>query len=383
MASIKVETSVNLDSNFSVSFEENDGLFNQIKNILKKIETDQAPVQIVNNFQILQKAALIFLTQTNEILENQKTALNNIVRLVKKGTHYTVAVKEIYDIMQKDERVTNLLTIEQDKFQSAINNFNNTIMGLIYMNTDTGEIIARSEVEMQEIYKKYVTNKISSTNIFPRGRGTVNVYENFEQIKTLEGRNKYWEQLEKILNQRSSYYQYILDTALGRWEYQNMKYKEDSKFSNTFYWWQLNPKNLGWIAWTSKKYTNRGKIVEGYMRALFQENPFPEADQEKRVATLAEYVDESDNIGASFTQDLSIKMNQSKIDLAVKSGPFFSTAGFRQYLRIAIAIIGIENESDIKKIFKNKKFTLTEFNNEKIESAIANIMGNFLLKNLI
>jgi hypothetical protein len=162
-----------------------------------------------------------------------------------------------------------------------------------------------------------------------------------------------------------------------------MKYKEDSKFSNTFYWWQLNPKNLGWIAWTSKKYTNRGKIVEGYIRALFQENPFPEADQEKRVATLAQYVKESDNIGASFTQDLSIKMNQSKIDLAVKSGPFFSTASFRQYLRIAIAIIGVENESDIKKIFENKKFNLTEFNNEKIEKAITNIMGNFLLKNLI
>lgn len=382
MANIEVETVVDLDSDFSVSFKESDGLFSQIKDILKKIETNQAPTQIANNFQILQKAALVFLTQTNEILENQKIALNNIVRLVKKGTHYTVAIKEIYDIMQKDERVTNLLTMEQEKFQSAINKFNNTVMGLIYMNTDTGEIIARSEIEMQEIYEKYVTNKVSSTNISPRGRGTINVYENFEQIRTLEGRNKYWEQLEKVLNQRSSYYQYILDTALGRWEYQNMKYKEDSKFFNTFYWWQLNPKNLGWIAWTSKKYNNRGKIVEGYIRALFQENPFPEADQEKRVATLAQYVNESDNIGASFTQDLSIKMNQSKIDLAVKSGPFFSTAGFRQYLRIAIAIIGVENESDIKKIFKNKKFTLTEFNNEKIENAIANIMGSFLLKNL-
>jgi hypothetical protein len=82
--------------------------------------------------------------------------------------------------MQKDERVTNLLITEQEKFQSAINNFNNTVMGLIFMNTDTGEIIARSEIEMQEIYKKYVTNKVSSTNISPRGRGTVNAYENFE-----------------------------------------------------------------------------------------------------------------------------------------------------------------------------------------------------------
>jgi hypothetical protein len=40
MTGIEVETVVNLDSNFSVSFEENDGLFNQIKDILKKIEAN-------------------------------------------------------------------------------------------------------------------------------------------------------------------------------------------------------------------------------------------------------------------------------------------------------------------------------------------------------
>jgi hypothetical protein len=40
MVNMGVETSINLDSNFSISFEESDGLFNQIKNILEKIETD-------------------------------------------------------------------------------------------------------------------------------------------------------------------------------------------------------------------------------------------------------------------------------------------------------------------------------------------------------
>ena len=138
-----------------VVYQEN--LFIKIIELLNELGSEAIKEDSQKAFKDLQNQALNFVNTIEEEIGKEKSIFEDMIKQVKKGTHYTTTYKRMYAMMKKDEELSRKIINAQEKFQIAINKFQNIVMGLIYMNTDTGEILAFSEIQMGQLYKNFIT----------------------------------------------------------------------------------------------------------------------------------------------------------------------------------------------------------------------------------
>lgn len=298
---------------------------------------------ISDNIDIfLKKSAIDFLNQVLLGLQQRQHYL------LVFGNQIIGKYENLYKKISKDQELVRQLAAAQEKFQLMLNIANKTTVGLVYMNSETGEIVATSEKAMIDF--------ISANATYNRGRVNIGLSPQ-NIIKTLENQDKDWDNLSNILNRRSRMYYSVLQESFYRYSNQDMQYKQhNAKLKNTFYWWPQDRDffPLHRIQW-SKPYGNTGKISEGYIHGLFKNAFLPggKFSLEDNLFILAVYANMADNIGASVQQDLVFNINRERIEFAIKTNKF-STARMGQYIQQAFSILNID-QAEIKKILNKDK----------------------------
>lgn len=345
---------------------------------IKKVSRKRITQVIINNFQDLQKEAIQFILQADKVatLISEKQKYQSI-------TSFFIETVQLYNKMRyRSRNIIVQLTKKMERFQSAITKFQNNTLGLLYMNQKTGKIIVQSDLQMQKFFATYVTKN--------KGRGNIQMSQTRQKILQGLGENdpikQKFKELEERLNRQSRLHYSILQMAFLRQSRQDMVYKKDPQYKNSFHY-RMSRTKIGW----SRPTKGHGFINQAYLRGLIY-SLFQGGSLERGLKILAQQLGQTNNKGAALGQDIQIDVNNiGHVHFAVKTNQF-STGMIRQFIILAFVIVGLSTETTVQQFinlienrqinFENiaEKFINDFYNTDtSLEDFLKNFRGKIIL----
>lgn len=302
-----------------------------IKTVLKETVTEQQQ----KAFDNLRKECQLFLQR--------------IDRIVKKNTEQGKLIQRIQFLGQlfhgdnaTQTQVSDLVIIGHN-FENALNNFLNRQIPITVV-SKVGNIDILSEKTTLKVYKRATAD--------PKGnRGHVGGYN--QDIATNRLHNPALTAVQKSLDKSIKNRKSVFSEGLTRLKNsKDMDYaqKQENKGFIPNLYWIIN--NRFQKNWTQKKIANKGFIGQGYVSLALEEdtapstmityhhNPLsynPEAEQQIRL--LSQKAEQGDTIPGILQGDVKVKTENGNIQLAIKQGSNFRTAGISVNFAIAYAIL--------------------------------------------
>ena len=304
-----------------------------IKTVLRETVTEQQQ----KAFENLRKECQLFLQRVDKI--------------VKKNTEQGKLIQRIQFLGQlfhgdnaTQTQVSDLVIIGHN-FENALNKYLGRQIPLTIV-SEIGNINILSEKTIIKLYKKAESPKKARGN-----RGHVANYD--QDITKNKLHNPALTAIQKSIDKSIKNRKAVFQEGLTRRDdSKKMDYaqKEENKAFIPNLYWIIN--NRHEKNWTQKKIGSPGYIGQGYVALAldestapskmitYQHNPLsydPEAEQQIRL--LSQGAQNGDKTPGILKGDVNVKLENGNIQLAVKQGKGFFTAGISVNFAIAYAIL--------------------------------------------
>lgn len=298
------------------------------------------------------------LIDTNNIMDHQTKIRKARVRYSEAGeAGIANDITELYNRMKEaggpGKEITRAAIAAQEDFAKKYHEYMGRSLILSYVRTD-GTVYFLNEYLVQKLYT--TTTGVDSGG--GRGKITAAAMERFARnnSKYMKYNQNLAKELQKKLNESVNRRKIVFTTAVARRAKPAIE-KHEKGVKNSFYWREGSlpyPKNMRY----SKDIPDVGRIAEGYMRLIMEDDPMSDESLEYLLSKLNSLI-QKDSKPAAVEEDImidmktgQIKLNTGNIGVAVKSGEF-STPMMGQYIRLAYNFLAIPDEIPFEDIKKN------------------------------
>lgn len=347
---------------------------------------DDTKKQLIGDAQYLMKSAIDFIQKLENIVYDYEH-LNNIMRLGDSGE----SLSRIRQMMKNSHKGLKKAIDAQYTFEEKINNFLGRQIHFAWVDVETGEVFLAQEVSAKKIY-----------TLAKPGKGFVGNIK----IKKEEDKNKFKQKLSSLpsfiqneykdlVNKRILSHQGLIKTIFSR-------IKDNSDIKN-HPWYDKHPKTVYWQhppkgvenegKWSWSISTQMGFISQGYIRFIFNSIENLEDISEFNIGHfMTTFVEKGDKIPGIVKGDIIVTNTNDKVQIAVKSNTFFSTASIGSYITTAYQIIefydkldalNIETVESLLNNLSDYQPWILKASQEKAEKNLNKIFEQFNINNLL
>ncbi len=293
----------------------------QVVNTSIKNELVPEMIKVVEgDVQQIKKAALYFTTQVQKVYQD---AIHNL-GLIQKSS-FRNGRQILYNYMRQSGSFTRQLLQLQHYFEAQLDNFLGRTIYFTWVDQHSGNILYLDEVETGQVYKK------ASRTTHGAGAGSI---KGASVLSTVRAYSEPGVKITEVITSTTSAMEESLRKKLQesqhkrKYVYLNAILRFKQPKSGNRFWWR--PSNQRKRAYTIS-FSGTGRIAEGYVDAVVNEDPNVEAYSEgDALENSLKYLYlnhiEIENIAGIIKGDVVMESN-GNIQFAVKTGNF-NTASF-------------------------------------------------------
>ena len=303
-----------------------------VKKSIKEAVTSPATMEVMKgNRDQLKEAAAYFIEKVNQ---NYEMAIQH-EGLLEDSSSFTNGRQILYDYMRQSTNFTREITELQHYFEAQLDNFLGRVIYFTWVDQNSGNILYLDQVETKEVYKKATKDVGSGALTGGNVRSTIRshtVNGNNIDITTINTstQSKMEAELKRKLRQSQIKRQYVYLTAISRFK--------DPRNGDRFWWKPSGQRHRGW----SRKFNGTGRIAEGYVNAVVNEDPNVQASSEGNALEVSlkflHDLIEIESIPGIVKGDIVMDSN-GNIQFAVKTGQGFNAAKFGPAYILATEIL--------------------------------------------
>lgn len=312
--------------------------------------------------ETIKTAAKNFLNAISQAIEKRRQSFNSVEKVLEGTATSGLKISQIYAAMRQNTTLTQDLTIAQFTFETALNEFLDRKIHLIWIDTTTRKFYFADEITAQQVYAKG-TKKSGGRAEVRSGRTMVkeNILKSFDELPELLG------DFGNRILEHQKLYTGLYQQVLQRWD-KNTHDKNNNwyraqvpkgsgfyPYRKTFYWWR-SPKDYG----HSEK-MNQGNISEAYIHMLmnsYQEDsinlaPLSIGSLQDKVESYWLYMKNHSllNNTPGITEGDVLLAGRESTQFAVKANKF-NTAAIGPYITVAYNILNLDSYNTKAKILK-------------------------------